>query len=459
MIKEIKVLGLFGERTISLNIEGHVKIIVGENGTGKSHLLNVIYYLMSNKLSELIKIDFKSIEIQTIDENFYHLEKDELENYYYSDRLNKGPLGALKRYLNKSEFEELVYCIQNGNNIKELSFIRSLMFNSHPRYRAAIRDIEREMERDNAENLFNISNYDKINELKQFLDKAYSFYRANSIIYLPTYRRIEKGLRHLIKNNDLVDEFNVEDSNGLINFGMKDTSDIIGSMLEEISSSFLQAYAELSGDMLRDLLKAIDSKVENIKDLDLDIVNLVLQRVGNKISEEDKKRIINIVANNDGSIQNYPILSMINNLVDLYEGSTKRLEDRIEKFVEVCNRYLVDKSFIYNKNQVSLIIRNQFTKKPILIDNLSSGEKQIVSLFAKIYLKETNDFIMFFDEPELSLSIEWQKMLLNDILKTNNCKFLFVTTHSPFIFEEESLLMETHDIRQLTEYYEVEINE
>nr|WP_255356453.1 AAA family ATPase [Cylindrospermopsis sp. CR12] len=69
--------------------------------------------------------------------------------------------------------------------------------------------------------------------------------------------------------------------------------------------------------------------------------------------------------------------------------------------------------------------------------NLSSGEKQIISLFSKIYLEPHEDFIVLFDEPELSLSIEWQRRLLPDILKSNRCKLLLAVTHSPFIFDNE----------------------
>lgn len=42
-----------------------------------------------------------------------------------------------------------------------------------------------------------------------------------------------------------------------------------------------------------------------------------------------------------------------------------------------------------------------------------------------------------FDEPELSLSIEWQKMLLPDIIDSGKCKFLLAVTHSPFIFDND----------------------
>ena len=75
--------------------------------------------------------------------------------------------------------------------------------------------------------------------------------------------------------------------------------------------------------------------------------------------------------------------------------------------------------------------------KPIKFSNLSSGEKQIVSLFSHIYLSNLENYIIIIDEPELSLSVTWQKRFLADIAKNEKCLGLISVTHSPFIFQNE----------------------
>ena len=55
---------------------------------------------------------------------------------------------------------------------------------------------------------------------------------------------------------------------------------------------------------------------------------------------------------------------------------------------------------------------------------------------------------MIIDEPELSLSIKWQSMLLPDIIRSGNCKLLLTVTHSPFIFDNEFDL----DAREMRRY-------
>ena len=92
---------------------------------------------------------------------------------------------------------------------------------------------------------------------------------------------------------------------------------------------------------------------------------------------------------------------------------------------------------VYNESNVTVNIVRRKNNRLVDIETLSSGEKQIISLFAKLYLQKDENLAIFFDEPELSLSIEWQKSLLPDILNSKKCSFLFTTTHSPFIFENE----------------------
>ena len=101
----------------------------------------------------------------------------------------------------------------------------------------------------------------------------------------------------------------------------------------------------------------------------------------------------------------------------------------------MCNEYLGDKSVVYNESRVSISVIRKKNGKPISLDKLSSGEKQMISLFSKLYLDTSNKAALLFDEPELSLSIEWQKQLLPHIVNSNKCSFMIVMTHSPFIFE------------------------
>lgn len=69
------------------------------------------------------------------------------------------------------------------------------------------------------------------------------------------------------------------------------------------------------------------------------------------------------------------------------------------------------------------------------MEELSSGEKQIVSLFSHLTLDDDVSNYIVIDEPELSLSVDWQQRFLEDISQLSTCAFIGAVTHSPFIFE------------------------
>lgn len=151
-----------------------------------------------------------------------------------------------------------------------------------------------------------------------------------------------------------------------------------------------------------------------------------------------------MVESGDILLNHDPLIYFISNLVKVYEQQ-KENDKSIQDFTDVCNRYLTDKKLEYDESSVSVKIVRRKNGNDVEIETLSSGEKQIISLFCSLYLKKTDDFAIFFDEPELSLSLEWQKTLLPDVIRSGKCEFLFATTHSPFIFENE-LVVNTVDL-------------
>lgn len=70
------------------------------------------------------------------------------------------------------------------------------------------------------------------------------------------------------------------------------------------------------------------------------------------------------------------------------------------------------------------------------IDRLSSGEKRIIKLFLSVQFTDAD--IVLIDEPEVSLSLNFQSKLINDLLllASTNRKKMILATHAPFIFED-----------------------
>jgi energy-coupling factor transporter ATP-binding protein EcfA2 len=64
---------------------------------------------------------------------------------------------------------------------------------------------------------------------------------------------------------------------------------------------------------------------------------------------------------------------------------------------------------------------------------LSSGEKQMLVILLTVLLQDRQPYVLFMDEPEVSLHVEWQERLINIIRDMNPNVQIILTTHSPAV--------------------------
>ena len=67
---------------------------------------------------------------------------------------------------------------------------------------------------------------------------------------------------------------------------------------------------------------------------------------------------------------------------------------------------------------------------------LSSGEKQMLVILLTVLVRDNDCCVLFMDEPEASLHIEWQQKLIGMIRELNPNVQLILTTHSPAVIME-----------------------
>ena len=88
--------------------------------------------------------------------------------------------------------------------------------------------------------------------------------------------------------------------------------------------------------------------------------------------------------------------------------------------------FITDKHFEFQNGHLSV-----HKSGNVPISKLSSGEKQLIILFAEALLQRQEPYIFIADEPELSLHVAWQREILPAIKKLNPNAQLIVATHSP----------------------------
>lgn len=195
---------------------------------------------------------------------------------------------------------------------------------------------------------------------------------------------------------------------------------------------------------------------EWLSDLSLDDGNLFHQLCPvQKIQTFDSKEKIIAVADQsylyhlletaiygDGSEENDSFLKFQNRTLMrqnelLKKGKIKEAslaDQNIEKFYTIINDFfaITGKKIVF-ENQKLFFIRGG---NKITLSQLSSGEKQLLIIFFNVLFQDNQACVLLMDEPEISLDIDWQAILIDKIVDLNpNCQ-LIVATHSPSIFGE-----------------------
>lgn len=447
MLKNFKIDKLFSFRNIDIKFDSDIKILIGENGLGKTTILNSLYYVLNKMYAKLLKVEFENIELTFKDDKKISFSKNELETYleYQNNRVrNRRIPSSIKRLLENIDLDEIKIKSRERLNAKDGKIINDFI-NEHDIPRFAPSDIMiREILR-----FLNEPKFENFVEINKILD-SYNF----SILYLPTYRRVEEDLKNLGKfrkkihnlfEDDEVYYEEVEDDieitdDTLIHFGMEDVENRIKIITNEINKSTINGFSKVTGEMLSQLLKGfpnLDDK--DIDNLDENTVKIIIHRVGDNISEVDRNNILKLIDDKNKLKTKKELVYFIYKLIDIYEQH-QHLDNAVKSFCKICNEYLSDKHFVYNESSVDVDIFRANTDDKVSLNKLSSGEKQIISIFSKIYLENINkdkNLVVLFDEPELSLSLPWQKKLLPDIIDSNKSAFLLSVTHSPFIFDNE----------------------
>ena len=431
-LKLFEITNLFNQFNVSLPLDEKVNIFLGENGMGKTTILNCLYYVLSGNIEKLNSIIFDSISLTFVDGEKFSIDHNDIssyvEDYMYGNPPYRRRKVQFESLFTIKELENISKLIREGANEEELKkyyFRVSDVFGMSP-YMAR-RELERYMVQQFQKNMTTKADFNKVITFKKNVSEKID----EEILYFPTYRRIEEDMSNLG-----IDIEKDRVKSRLIQFGMTDVEKNIEALLQTIKSVAMTGFAKMTGVLLKQYLNGELSDVENYK-VEQNKLVIALARIGDEIEDQDKQRIIELVNSLDiYNSENRYLLNLIKNLIDSYERQNK-YDERVKTFALICNNYLNGKKYIYDETNVELGIYKEKTKKPISIQNLSSGEKQIISVFSKLYIENIENCIILFDEPELSLSIKWQNMFLPDVVNSGKCSTLIAVTHSPFIFDNE----------------------
>jgi predicted ATPase len=127
-------------------------------------------------------------------------------------------------------------------------------------------------------------------------------------------------------------------------------------------------------------------------------------------------------------------VSRLHQLVEQWQTLQARQADVYSprhEYISIVSEKLFRKSVhVDNRNEV---IVNTDDGMKIPRSKLSSGEKQLLIFLSETLLQERRSHIFLADEPELSLHVEWQEELVQNLIRMNPNAQVIFATHSPDI--------------------------
>ena len=233
-------------------------------------------------------------------------------------------------------------------------------------------------------------------------------------LFFPTFRRIEGGFatdKPLKKEmGELYEAFLQEK----IYHGLENAFSDLANYLSAPKHQFVTSVS--TDDMTRLLTKQYAEISERINQRQNALSQFITERTSNTFSSA-----------NTPSDKLEQTLKEIQTKVDEVNTQKKEL---LRPFTVLSDT--VKEIFQYEGIQITETMTLGDALGSMASEKLSSGEKQMLSFLC--YNAFINHSIILVDEPELSLHVDWQRLLLRILMQQGTQNQFIVATHSPFIY-------------------------
>ncbi|WP_282806674.1 AAA family ATPase [Hafnia alvei] len=444
-IESADIVDMWGSKSMHITFIDDVNFLIGVNGTGKTTVLNIIFAVLKGDIRNINKHEFRAIYI--------NLERDSDDDYHYDTPQNirvyvsKGyPSNKFSEAANIDNADELFYDINDDlyhvvdDESKRVIYNRTRALEDS-KDKNKIEIVSPEQLNNIIGKYINIvgisTNRDRFGDSIDGEKELLSSFWKNGVAHkeIRKYRGIDEILTtqlarlksYLIEKNNKIKEMSLiyqknillemlSDSNNLMS--TREIKGLAGNFnLKESTLVLFEAYKNL-GVIDDTNAKHYKRKIDDN-----------LKKVNKILIELHAKKYSGV------TFEDVAVLSMykkLNEVVELSENFNHKAETEMYSlgvFIEIINNFYNNKIVnINNSGDLQILLGSE---KSIDVSELSSGEKQVLTILIEALLQRGNANVFFADEPEISLHVSWQSKIIKSIKKLNTNAQIIVATHSP----------------------------
>jgi len=411
-LAQVKISGFWGTNTVITDFSHDVNIFVGKNGTGKTTFINLVQAALSADLEMLSVLEFEEIKL--------------VLNHSKSVKTIR-----VKKMADQiGQYREIEYQISTFKYRipilpRDLYYDRMHRGRIHPRLVKSIEDLK--------------------SKLSKLIKLSFISVHRDEIVESEEPRRRKDAI-----------------TSGVDIKLLKLMNDFTRYQLE-LETEISRCSTQFQKDVLKTMLfnndldvVSIDQKIE-VADEQFDEMRLKLENAYKDLNILDKKVKEGIVAHID-AIRN--AVNAVNRSLEpnsnglfahdvtpltLYRRTKKIIDFSAElqaqksavmrpisDYIKLLKEFVEEKHFV-TSNKASEGLTVLKSGQTLSLNQLSSGEKQLIILLTEALLQKNKPTVFIADEPEISLHIQWQRKILPSLMSLNPNAQIILATHSPEI--------------------------
>jgi predicted ATP-dependent endonuclease of OLD family len=433
-ISKVTVEGLHGQFDSEINLEPGLNIIYGKNGRGKTTLLHLLANVLELDFSRFSHIAFNRIEIKTSNNNILEVRKEKQSSLKIFINESATSYGDSNAILSEAETDKIREAI--GGRPTYLPAFRSIL----ERTRIDTSGLYREMQRKE-------QNFDEIVKNEVISLQSLSLNDIQRSGY--SRRKLQEEAVSTAEKTSLCRQWfgrfvpvirypsvaDVED--GLSEEWRRAQLEITSGEQRMFEETFVTIFRSISG--LEEL-----PKVGDFQSLVTQITNLLTDQES-KVPTYEETGIYDRLRDAVSSInpEKITLREIDNSFLVIYakalEARNMERRSAFQKsrdFEASINKFLDKKKLTIGQSEERSNMRSfvQVTTEggqTYGLSSLSSGERQILTM---LYSASRTKFLsgpFLVDEPELSLHIDWQRIILQELLNQSPNRQIIACTHSP----------------------------